>query len=85
MRRNVDMLDIVLDSPPPRWTGGKALVPLPRDACPECAGPLSERTHGQLPLFRHGGYGAVQSHVVAWCHCGWTLLRSITETNPRAA
>jgi len=38
----------------------------------------------QLPLFVHGGYGAVREHVTAWCHCGWTLVRSITETNPRA-
>jgi hypothetical protein len=66
-----------------RWMGSKALVVLPREVCPECHGPLSERTFGQLALFRHGGYGADRSQVTAWCHCGWTLIRAITETNPQ--
>jgi hypothetical protein len=70
-------------TPRQKWTGSRALVPLPREACPECHGPLSERAFGQLSLFVHGGYGAVRTQVTAWCHCGWTLVRSVTETNPR--
>lgn len=67
----------------PAWTGGKALAVLPRDACPECLGPLAEREFGEMALFRHGGYGATRSSVTAWCRCGWTVVRSITEANPR--
>lgn len=64
----------------------KALVPVSLDACPSCGGLLLSDTHGQLALFRHGGYGATRMTTTLSCPgCTWSLVVDVTETNPRAA
>ena len=65
-----------------RWRGSKALVPLPRDACPSCGGELQVLVVGQAALFRHGGYGATLASTVRWCHCGWRLEAQRQEVRP---
>jgi hypothetical protein len=66
-----------------RWTGGRALVPLPADVCPIDGEPLTDVTTEEPVLFRHGGYGATRTSVTAWCSaCGWSVLRSVTELRP---
>ena len=65
-----------------RWTGSRALVLLPSDACPSCGGTLQTMSVGQPALFRHGGYGATLASTVRWCHCGWRLEAVRQETRP---
>lgn len=69
-----------------RWTGSKALVPLSPHRCPACGYALDSAGVGQLALFFHGGYGATQVTTRRYCHgCGWSLVSSVDEVNPRAA
>ncbi len=78
-------------APLPRWTGSRALVPLPPDACPACGGPVQTITMGEAPLFCHAGYGAVRQSVTRACvaalaregSCRWALTVDVTEVNPR--
>jgi hypothetical protein len=67
-----------------RWRGSRALVPLSVHLCPACGYALDETGMGQLALFFHGGYGATQRSTRRHCHgCGWTLLASVADVNPR--
>lgn len=53
------------------------------DACPGCGGSLEEITFGQPPLFRHGGYGAMERIVKVVCtRCPWSLTREVSEVRP---
>ena len=66
-----------------RWTGSRALVPLPRDRCPDCQGPTQTRGITNVPLFSHGGYGAAKQTTQRWCPCGWMSAVDVVEVNPR--
>lgn len=61
----------------------KELVAIEPGTCPACGSSLEHESTGQLPLIRHGGYGAVQQRTMAYCVCGWSLLRAVSEVNPR--
>ena len=37
--------------------------------CPVCGMTPTVLRHVQLPLLRHGGYGAAEAHEVATCAC----------------
>lgn len=65
-----------------RWTGSKALVPLPDDACPSCGGELDTETVDQRPLLRHGGYGAAERTSMRHCRCGWRMQSERSEVKP---
>lgn len=65
-----------------RWTGSRALVPLPADTCPDCAMPLDSETVDQRPLLRHGGYGAARRSTVRHCRCGWRMVSEDSEVRP---
>lgn len=65
-----------------RWTGSRALVPLPADICPACGEPLDSETVDQRPLLRHGGYGAAQRTTMRHCRCGWRLQSERSEVKP---
>lgn len=65
-----------------RWTGSRALVPLPKDACPHCGGELDVETVDQRPLLRHGGYGAALSTTMRYCRCGWRMQAAQSEVKP---
>jgi hypothetical protein len=65
-----------------RWTGSRALVPLPDDACPECGGDVDSETVDQRPLLRHGGYGAAKRTTMRHCRCGWRMESERSEVKP---
>lgn len=70
-------------TPAKRWTGSRALVVVV--GCPDCGGPLVERTVGQMALFVHGGYGADRTSTWAICanrECRWSIERVRIETKP---
>jgi hypothetical protein len=76
--------------PAAKWMGGRALVPLPADACPACGGAVTTVSVSEAPLFRHGGYGAVRRSTSRVCAmalaghgCRWGLTVDVTEVNPR--
>lgn len=65
------------------WGGSYALAARPHDGCHECGGTLTTQTTGQLPLLRHGGYGATTETTRRWCPaCGWDAGTHRTETRP---
>lgn len=74
-----------------RWTGSRALVPIDPAACPACGGMVASVTVAEVPLFRHGGYGAVRETTSRLCvaalsrssRCRWGLTVNVTEVNPR--
>jgi len=86
------MPDALFDlAPRARWTGSRALVPLPANTCPSCAGLVTTVTVDEPPLFAHGGYGAVRRTTSRLCvaalaaaGCRWGLTVDVTEVNPRA-
>jgi uncharacterized protein YbaR (Trm112 family) len=62
----------------------KALIVLERALCPSCREPLHVSESTQLPLLRHGGYGAalrVVTRVCHRCHRAYEVERS--AVNPR--
>ena len=66
-----------------RWTGSRALVPLSRDVCPECAADMHTFTVAQPALVRHGGYGATSVTKSVSCpDCGWHLTNAVSEERP---
>lgn len=58
------------------------LVHVPLDACPMCGGPLVDETVTEMPLLRHGGYGANRTSTRRYCLCGWALTVEVSETRP---
>ena len=86
------MSDALFDlAPVARWTGSRALVPTDPDACPSCGGMVRTVSVAEVPLFRHGGYGAVRTTTSRLCvmaldrasRCRWGMTVDVTETNPR--
>ena len=71
-------------TPTERWTGSLALVHVPTTACPGCGEEPLSQTVAQLPLLRHGGYGAIQQTVRLYCECGWNHVAVVEEINPRS-
>lgn len=65
------------------WKGSMDVVHVPLTKCPACGARLDETNVAQLPLLRHGGYGAVKETGTLHCECGWYITRTVTETNPR--
>lgn len=65
-----------------RWTGSRALVPLPKDQCPSCGQGLDSETVDQRSLIRHGGYGAALRTTMRHCRCGWRLRSESSEVKP---
>lgn len=66
----------------------RELVCLEPGRCPVCGGPTEVSVMGEVPLFRHGGYGAVRQSTTEFCvapveRCRWSLVREVTEVNPR--
>ena len=55
-------------------TSCKELVPLPRDECHACHGPIIFESVGQLALFKHGGYGATRLTTFAVCRDSQCLV-----------
>lgn len=59
------------------------LVPLERDVCLDCGAETRTESFGQLPLIRHGGYGACETTTWQVCtSCRWVRVRDVTETRP---
>lgn len=92
MRAEGDGVSALFDlAPVPRWTGSRALVPLDANTCPSCAGPVRTVTVGEMPLFRHAGYGALRQTTSRLCvsslrresGCRWGLTVLTEEVNPR--
>lgn len=70
----------------PESTVTRAVVHVDSANCPIDGTATVNETLGQLPLIRHGGYGAVLSTTTATCPtCGWTVTLDITDTNPRTS
>lgn len=65
------------------------LIPLRRDVCLACGGPVEHESVGQPALFRHGGYGATRMTTFAVCRDRECLavrfVRSIEVRPERAA
>ncbi len=60
------------------------LVVVDPAVCPACTSPTATVTIDEPAIVRHGGYGATRTTTVAFCSdCGWSLVRNVTETNPR--
>ena len=60
-----------------------SLVELSRSTCPDCGGALVNDSWDQLPLIRHGGYGAASRTVLRHCPgCGWRLIVEHGEVRP---
>lgn len=77
-------------APKARWTGSRALVRRDPSACPSCAGLVTVVTVDEVPLFRHGGYGAVRRTTSRLCvaalargRCRWGMTVDVTEVSPR--
>lgn len=66
-----------------RWTGSTALVTIPTGTCPVDGQTTTRLASTQVPLLRHGGYGAGLRTVRDSCECGWALVREVSEVNPR--
>ena len=69
----------------PKWRGSKAIVPLTPETCPDCGESLRSTRADQLPLLRHGGYGAISSSRIVSCPCGYVLDAQRTSENPRGS
>jgi len=65
-----------------RWTGSRALVPFPADACPSCGSAVYTLSVSQPALFRHAGYGADLRSTIRRCLCGWGLEAQRQEVRP---
>lgn len=65
-----------------RWTGSRALVLVPADACPSCGAELDTESVDQRPLLRHGGYGAAERTTMRHCRCGWRMQSERSEVKP---
>lgn len=60
-----------------------ALVHVGHERCPSCGLPAEDDPVAeQLPLLRHGGYGASTVRRVRRCSCGWSLLVEVSEARP---
>lgn len=65
------------------WTGSKALVLVGTETCPACGSDTVDDQAGQLPLLRHGGFGAVQLVVRRACTvCTWALVVERSDARP---
>lgn len=60
----------------------RELVVLGLTFCPECGRRVTTEVTDEFALLRHGGYGATRTTSRLHCHCGWSLLREVTETRP---
>lgn len=63
----------------------RELVPLSRESCLVCDGPLRRETVAQPALLRHGGYGATRQETFVLCvdeECGWVRLANTIEVRP---
>lgn len=69
-----------------RVGASKALVLVGTDTCPACHGPVWRNHREELPLFRHGGYGASRTTERLFCldftDCGWSLDSFVGEHRP---
>lgn len=54
-------------APKPKLSRCRDLVPVERDTCFVCGGPIRHESIGQPALFRHGGYGATRMTTFAIC------------------
>ena len=52
------------------------------EVCPDCGGPVRIADFDQPAMFFHGGYGATERTVYAFCPCGWSLTREVSEVRP---
>lgn len=67
----------------PRWTGSRELVVIPPGMCPVDGAALEVSTIGEVPLFRHGGYGAMLLTTRGVCPaCRWSIVRQVQEVRP---
>lgn len=64
----------------------RALVFVGTDVCPACSGPIWRNEREEMPLLRHGGYGASRTTVRLFClafrDCGWSLDAFVGEHRP---
>lgn len=59
------------------------VVALDSDRCPTCGTGLTSAAWEQLPLLRHGGYGAAERTVRRTCPgCGWSLTVERGDVRP---
>lgn len=76
------LLTVDRQPPPVELSDCLDLVPY-RPGCLNCGQATRFETFGQLPLLRHGGYGAVLDRTFETCDgCRTTRLRSVQETRP---
>lgn len=78
------LLEVERTAKEPRTTC-VAIVLVERDHCLRCGSEdLEKIVVGQLPLLRHGGYGAVRQTTITLCNepCGWSFVSDITEVRP---
>lgn len=59
-----------------------SLTTTPANRCPNCGLELIRNEATQLPLLRHGGYGAARKDVVLNCICGYSSLRERSDVKP---
>lgn len=61
-----------------------SLVLCDPEVCADCGGRVETIRVGQLPLLRHGGYGAVCEDTLRVCPCcGMTFHAQRQEVSPR--
>lgn len=54
------------------------------EVCPTCGGDILAEHREEMPLLRHGGYGASRTTTRLHCgdHCGWSLDSFVGEHRP---
>ncbi len=78
------LLDVTLELRGPR-SRCTDLVPLGRDVCTKCGGPVQREAIGQPALFRHGGYGGTQMTAFVVCldtNCRQVRIAAVYEVRP---
>lgn len=64
----------------------KALVLVGTDTCPACGNEVLSENREEIPLLRHGGYGASRTTTRLHCtdrtNCGWALDSFVGEHRP---
>lgn len=66
-----------------RQRTSRDLVVIEPGNCPACGDIAVTECVTEVPLLRHGGYGAARASSRRHCpRCGWTMLAEVSEVRP---